>query len=80
MKHLIYIIACFVIICNVQLVKAQGDVKIGTQVWTSKNLDVSTFRNGEAIPEAKSKEEWQLDYNHERPHEVLAFVQPTEYA
>ena len=34
------------------------DVKIGTQVWTSKNLDVSTFRNGEAIPEAKSKEEW----------------------
>jgi uncharacterized protein (TIGR02145 family) len=34
------------------------DVKIGTQVWMSKNLDVSTFRNGEAIPEAKSKEEW----------------------
>lgn len=41
MKHLAYIIACFVILCNVQLVKAQGDVKIGTQVWTSKNLDVS---------------------------------------
>ena len=38
--------------------KAQGDVKIGSQVWTSKNLDVSTFRNGEAIPEVKSKEEW----------------------
>jgi uncharacterized protein (TIGR02145 family) len=34
------------------------DVKIGTQVWMSKNLDVSTFRNGEAIPEAKSEEEW----------------------
>jgi uncharacterized protein (TIGR02145 family) len=58
MKQLGYIIACFVIIFNVQLVKAQGDVKIGTQVWTSKNLDVSTFRNGEAIPEVKSKEEW----------------------
>ena len=41
MKHLGYIIACFVILCNVQLVNAQGDVKIGTQVWTSKNLDVS---------------------------------------
>jgi uncharacterized protein (TIGR02145 family) len=34
------------------------DIKIGTQVWTSKNLNVSTFRNGESIPEAKSKEEW----------------------
>ena len=34
------------------------DITIGTQVWTSKNLDVSTFRNGEPIPEAKSKEEW----------------------
>ena len=33
------------------------DITIGTQTWTSKNLEVSTFRNGEAIPEAKSKEE-----------------------
>ena len=41
MKHLGYIIACFVILLNVQIVNAQGDVKIGTQVWTSKNLDVS---------------------------------------
>ena len=35
-----------------------NEVKIGTQIWTSKNLDVSTFRNGEAIPEAKSEKEW----------------------
>ena len=35
------------------------DITIGTQTWTSKNLDVSTFRNGEPIPEAKSKEEWE---------------------
>ena len=34
------------------------DITIGTQTWTSKNLDVSTFRNGEAIPEAKNAEEW----------------------
>ena len=38
------------------------DITIGTQTWTSKNLDVSTFRNGEAIPEAKSKEEWEKAY------------------
>jgi uncharacterized protein (TIGR02145 family) len=35
------------------------DVKIGTQVWMSKNLDVSTFRNGEAIRYAASGPEWQ---------------------
>jgi uncharacterized protein (TIGR02145 family) len=64
MKHLAYFILCFVMLCNVHLVNAQGDVKIGTQTWTSKNLDVSTFRNGEAIPEAKSNEEWyKAGYN-----------------
>jgi hypothetical protein len=41
MKHLGYIIACFVVLLNVQLVKAQGDVNIGTQIWSTKNLDVS---------------------------------------
>ncbi len=59
MKHLAYIIACFVILFNAQIVNAQGDVKIGTQVWTSKNLDVSTFRNGDPIPEVKNAEEWR---------------------
>jgi hypothetical protein len=32
MKHLAYIILCFVMLCSVHLVNAQGDVKIGTQV------------------------------------------------
>ena len=67
MKHLGYIIACFVILLNVQLVNAQGDVKIGTQVWTSKNLDVSTFRNGEPIPQAKSEGEWIKSNQNEQP-------------
>ena len=35
------------------------DIKIGTQTWTSKNLDVSTFRNGEPIPEAKNAKQWE---------------------
>jgi uncharacterized protein (TIGR02145 family) len=33
-------------------------VIIGTQVWATKNLDVSTFRNGDPIPQAKSDAEW----------------------
>ena len=33
-------------------------VVIGTQTWMTFNLDVTNFRNGEEIPEVKSKEEW----------------------
>ena len=29
------------------------------QIWTTDNLDVSTFRNGDAIPEAKTEAEWK---------------------
>lgn len=34
-------------------------VTIGAQVWMTKNLDVSTFRNGDPIPQAKTNEEWE---------------------
>ena len=37
---------------------SQSEVKIGNQVWMSMNLDVSTFRNGETIPQAKNDKEW----------------------
>ena len=39
---------------------AEVEVAIGKQVWTTKNLDVSKFRNGEAIPLAKTNAEWEL--------------------
>jgi uncharacterized protein (TIGR02145 family) len=35
-----------------------SSVKIGEQEWMSKNLDVSTFRNGDPIPRAQSAAEW----------------------
>jgi len=34
-------------------------VTIGSQVWMTKNLDVSTFRNGDPIPEAKTDKKWK---------------------
>jgi hypothetical protein len=35
------------------------EVKIGNQIWSTRNLDVGTFKNGEPIPEAKSADEWE---------------------
>jgi uncharacterized protein (TIGR02145 family) len=37
-------------------IKAQ-EIKIGTQIWTTKNLDVTTYRNGDAIPEVQDAKE-----------------------
>lgn len=34
-------------------------VTIGTQVWTNKNLDVTTYRNGDPIPEVTDPTQWK---------------------
>jgi uncharacterized protein (TIGR02145 family) len=34
------------------------EVRIGKQVWTTQNLNVTTFRNGDTIPEARSEDQW----------------------
>ena len=43
-------------------VRAEGEniqtVKIGNQEWMTKNLAVSTYRNGDIIPEVKDPKEW----------------------
>ena len=43
------------------------NVTIGTQVWMTKNLDVSKFRNGDPIPEAKTNEEWENAGKNKQP-------------
>jgi uncharacterized protein (TIGR02145 family) len=43
---------------QVKQIGSYKSVKIGTQIWMTENLNVSTFRNGEPIPEAKTEEEW----------------------
>ena len=35
-----------------------GEVQIGTQVWTTKNLNVSRYRNGDLIPQVTDPTQW----------------------
>jgi uncharacterized protein (TIGR02145 family) len=35
-----------------------GTVRIDTQTWAIANLNVSTFRNGDSIPEARTNKDW----------------------
>jgi len=47
--------------------KAYKTTKIGDQVWMVENLDVSVFRNGDIIPEAKSFEQWAKAGENKQP-------------
>lgn len=39
-------------------INGQSSVKIGRQEWTSTNLNVTTYINGDKIPEVKDPREW----------------------
>jgi uncharacterized protein (TIGR02145 family) len=45
---------------SVPIIKSKDTetVRIGTQNWAIANLNVSTFRNGDSIPEARTNKEW----------------------
>ena len=43
------------------------EIVIGNQVWMSKNLNVSTFRNGDEIPHARSNKEWEKASDNKQP-------------
>jgi uncharacterized protein (TIGR02145 family) len=55
-----------------RVVKAQDGstyktVKIGEQLWMTENLNVSIFRNGDLIPEAKTENEWKQASSEKKP-------------
>ena len=45
----------------------KSEVIIGAQVWMTKNLEVTTFRNGDPIPQAASNEAWELASKNKQP-------------
>ena len=56
-----------ILFCGFVFTNMSQTVTIGTQVWMTKNLDVSKFRNGDPIPEAKTTEEWENAGKNKQP-------------
>jgi uncharacterized protein (TIGR02145 family) len=46
---------------------AYEEVQIGKQIWMSKNLDATHFRNGDEIPEAKTNKAWKEASKNKQP-------------
>lgn len=38
---------------------SKGEIQIAQQIWMVSNLDVDKFRNGDPIPQVKSKKQWR---------------------
>ena len=57
----------FIAIVSISSFGFAQTVTIGSQTWTTKNLDVATFRNGDAIPQAKTDEEWKAAGRNKQP-------------
>jgi uncharacterized protein (TIGR02145 family) len=58
--YIVFIVAAwmFLLNYNISAQKTIRSVVIGSQEWTTENLNVSVFRNGDTIPEAESDSDW----------------------
>jgi len=45
-------------IADINVSATIASVKIGTQVWMKRNLNVSRYRNGDIIPQVRNKAKW----------------------
>ena len=68
MKKLVLIILNVLILLACKSNSSQNKtITIGKQVWTSKNLNVKTFRNGDSILQVDSDEEWEFATQNKLP-------------
>lgn len=69
MKRIIAICSTIILLSGFK--SSDGDkfpeVKIGNQIWMKENLDVTTFRNGDEIKQAKTAKEWKIAFVNKQP-------------
>jgi uncharacterized protein (TIGR02145 family) len=58
LKYSLLLFTFLILLLNALYAQNFKEVKIGSQTWMSKNLNVNKFRNGDVIREAKTQEEW----------------------
>lgn len=60
MKKLLTILSSIFLIygCSQTPQENISSIKIGDQIWSSINLDINTFRNGDLIPQSENRQEW----------------------
>jgi uncharacterized protein (TIGR02145 family) len=67
-KHFFYFLTFFIFFINyIQAQSTTPSLTIGTQIWSTNNLNVSKFRNGDIIPQAKTEAEWVTAGNKQKP-------------
>ena len=59
--------------------QSESTVRIGDQEWMVKNLTTNVFRNGDLIPEAKSREEWNKAGNESQPKVFCIFANTIDH-
>ena len=57
----------FILLIGFSCILSAQTVTIGSQVWMSKNLNVTNFRNGNPIPQAKTNKEWEKAMEERKP-------------
>lgn len=58
MKKILLAILSLLFITEIQAQVKVPSTQIGSQTWMTKNLDVTTYRNGDIIPEVKDSATW----------------------
>jgi len=66
-KKLAIGIICALLALTVYTSMAQESIKIGTQVWTTTNLMVTTYRNGDSILVVSERKDWEMAGKEKKP-------------
>ncbi len=67
MKHPLTILFALLTISITSAQNSIAPIQIGEQTWSQENATITTFSNGENIPFAATKEEWQTYKNNGKP-------------